>query len=421
MSKLKTAVGDMLKLSKYTQYIYKKYKTKKIASDYKIDSMPIPQPVNENDEKLRINLVLPTLRRTRVFAGITTAIRFFKAIIDEYGCEARVIVMNEEVYDKNLTYIIEGFEYNRKAKRSIIYLNDDKKISVRKNDVFILTHWKTAYVFLPVIKWQKKEYLLSNRVGLYLIQDYEPGFEAWSTKYALAESTYSSNPDLIFAIFNSKELYDYFKKQGYSFKREIFFNPMLNKQLADILNKQCSKKQSRKKQIIIYGRPSEERNAFEIIRYALKLWSMNYKDARNWRLVSLGDWFDNIRLPNNTIEVHGKVSLDEYAEYMLTSYAGISLMLSPHPSYPPLEMSTFGVKTITNQFANKDLSTFNENIISLRNYTPESISRVLAELCDDYGKESNGIIRDDSYINADSFNQMVKNVEEVINEILSDG
>lgn len=41
---------------------------------------------------------------------------------------------------------------------------------------------------------------------------------------------------------------------------------------------------------------------------------------------------------------------------MLDTYAGISLMSSPHPSYPPLEMSVFGIKVITNNYSNKDLS-----------------------------------------------------------------
>ena len=71
----------------------------------------------------------------------------------------------------------------------------------------------------------------------------------------------------------------------------------------------------------------------------------------------------------------GKLTLQEYAKTLEESYAGISLMASPHPSYPPLEMSVFGVKVITNTFANKDLKDFNSNIVSLNNIVPAILQK----------------------------------------------
>ena len=76
----------------------------------------------------------------------------------------------------------------------------------------------------------------------------------------------------------------------------------------------------------------------------------------------------------------GKLSLEDYAKVMLESRLGVSLMISPHPSYPPLEMSTFGVITLTNCFENKDMSYFNDNIISMKEYSAENIAYKLKEL-----------------------------------------
>jgi hypothetical protein len=56
-------------------------------------------------------------------------------------------------------------------------------------------------------------------------------------------------------------------------------------------------------------------------------------------------------------------------------------MVSPHPSYPPLEMAHFGMKVITNRFGNKDLSKLHDNIISLDELTPISIADKLANEC----------------------------------------
>ncbi len=77
----------------------------------------------------------------------------------------------------------------------------------------------------------------------------------------------------------------------------------------------------------------------------------------------------------------GKLSIEQYAHTLETAAVGLSLMASPHPSYPPLEMAHFGVRTITNSYTCKDLSKVHENIVSLDNIFPEAIATALAEQC----------------------------------------
>lgn len=47
------------------------------------------------------------------------------------------------------------------------------------------------------------------------------------------------------------------------------------------------------------------------------------------------------------------MSLEEYKELLPGFDVGISLMMSPHPSLPPLEMAAAGLMVVTNIFANK--------------------------------------------------------------------
>jgi len=61
---------------------------------------------------------------------------------------------------------------------------------------------------------------------------------------------------------------------------------------------------------------------------------------------------------------------------------GLGLMVSPHPSYPPLEMAEFGVRVITNRFANKNLSGRTKNIVSMADARPTALAKALAEACD---------------------------------------
>jgi hypothetical protein len=52
-------------------------------------------------------------------------------------------------------------------------------------------------------------------------------------------------------------------------------------------------------------------------------------------------------------------------------------MVSPHPSYPPLEMAYAGIKTITNRYSYKDLSQRSHFLTSIDIPTPELIAQAL--------------------------------------------
>jgi hypothetical protein len=87
-------------------------------------------------------------------------------------------------------------------------------------------------------------------------------------------------------------------------------------------------------------------------------------------------------------------------------------MISPHPSYPPLEMSTFGMKVITNSYENKDLSGFNQNIISLNSLTPDSIAEELLKLTRAYAENESEFGYNEQYMtNSNSFDLIIKQIE----------
>ena len=136
---------------------------------------------------------------------------------------------------------------------------------------------------------------------------------------------------------------------------------------------------------MVYGRPSVERNAFGILVAGLTKWSRLQKDAEMWSVYSLGEQHDDIELaPNVIMHSMGKLSLDEYAQSLTDTYAGVSLMVSPHPSYPPLEMAAFGVKTITNKYENKNWQDFSTNIYALDKCTPDDIAEKLQQICNQF-------------------------------------
>ena len=126
---------------------------------------------------------------------------------------------------------------------------------------------------------------------------------------------------------------------------------------------------------------------------ALRVWGRTYPKAGDWRLVSLGGAHRPVELgPNLNLVSFGKVSLDEYSDHLLRSAVGLSLMISPHPSYPPLEMAGFGVRVVTNNFANKNLSSRSPFLNCVEEVTPARIAQTLREQCDAFESEGLGPI-----------------------------
>lgn len=407
---MKREIVNLVKNNTLTNVIYRKTRAAVYRKKFTTYSADLIRPKATDSDAVRLNLILPTFLKSSVFGGISTALKIFKTVAENLDCDMRIIVTGPEKYTK-YTFDFEGFAHNA-PKKGIFFVSESNELEIGRNDIFLYTFWLTAFYFTPVLKWQKKKYGLSGRKAVYLIQDYEPGFYAWSTEYMLAETTYRCGEDTI-AVFNSKELYDYFKLNRYQFHSEYFFRPCLNDSLRQCLLK-GPKNQRREKIIMIYGRPVHSRNAFGLIYSALKKWSAEYSDAANWKIYSLGDKFDDIRLKNNTIQFLGKLSLQEYADTMFRASVGISLMVSPHPSYPPLEMSTFGVKTITNTYYPKDLKDFNENIVSMDLCTPERLSAQLTALCENYGKAAQNPVTEGDYISGNDFSQVMEKVAEEI-------
>ena len=371
--------------------------------------------------RIRINILIPSLQKKHIFGGIATAMKFFSEF-DDKTYDKRIIVTNAPTNPEDLkdfdSYEFLKNKIESEAPLQIVNVNDQNsnELFVRPNDIFIATGWWTAYSIYPIIKWQKERYhqKSSNKL-IYFIQDYEPYFYPWSSTQCRAESTYRFDIPTI-AIFNSKELMDYFNNHKYKFEHKYCFGPVLNDRLKEHLLNDPELK--RKKQIVIYGRPNTPRNAFGIINEALIEAFKNIDNYRGWKIISMGEKHIPAYVKKGlSITSAGKLSLDQYAKTMEESYLGISLMVSPHPSYPPLEMSSFGIKTITNQYENKDLSNFNKNIISVKNCDAKTIAKEIRKYVENFDKYSKTCkkIANDEYINSgNQFQPIIKDLGKII-------
>ncbi len=363
-----------------------------------------PSFVKSNNLNARLNLVISCIDKNKMYGGLTTAINLFFYLCRTLKYEMRILVTEQKVTEGVLKqypgFILENADADSSSGKSIcnvqVNCGSREKIAIRKNDIIMTTYWSTQYIMSDVIASQKRMFSVNHPI-IYLIQDFEPGFYPWSSEYFLCESTYKE--DNVVAIFNSENLENYVLRQGYQFRHHISFAPKLNETLLRHIGQ--TEKLNRKNQIIVYGRPHVPRNCFSIIVEALKKFTEKYEFAAEWQYLSIGSKHSDVKLSKGCVlKSYGKLSLEEYARTLATAKIGISLMCSPHPSYPPLEMAAYGVTVVTNSFFCKDLSMFSPNIVSLNVVNFDTVAQALIDIIKN-GKVHTNMEENNKYMKTD--------------------
>ena len=339
----------------------------------------------EIDDKLalspHINVLLPSLHPQHMSGGPNTAL-LLASLLAERGEKIRLIscgvsAQGEEfgLYDH-----MEGL-IHRPVLRNNIQIVDafgrGFKRCVGMNDIYFGTAWWTV---------QDIKYISNKstyKTFIYLVQDFEALLHKASTLQARALETYSLQH---IPIINTRLLYDHLVKHEIGkygdtnfAENALIFEPALDKNSffpvvkKDFLNK---------KVLLFYARPTTaSRNLFEIGVAALRrAVDIGVIDKDNWEILAMGEDVPPIPLGRGVfLNPLPWMNFKGYAERVRTADLMLSLMLSPHPSYPPLEMAASGKLVVTNSFSVKSsgrLREYSPNII-VADSTLESISVAL--------------------------------------------
>lgn len=337
----------------------------------------------------RLNLLVPSVSARHVFGGIQTALLVFDVLRDAFDC-ARIITTDDSGADRVAhayysDWPVVGLEDAPPALDHIVTAGarSGLTLAVGANDVFLVTAWWTAHNGFDLLDWQRRVFPSPRPRRLaYLIQDFEPGFYPWSTRYALADATYR-HPESTVAIINSRYLADYMAMQGYAFPAVSVLEPRLNPELARV--RAALDAFGKEPVLLVYGRPGVERNAFGLLVAGLRAWVEAYPRAREWTILSAGEPFADIDLGRGcSLRCVGKLDIAQYADLLVRTAVGVSLMISPHPSYPPLELAAFGAQVITNRFANKNLETTCSAITALEALSPRALAQAIERTTCDF-------------------------------------
>ncbi|QDC11473.1 glycosyltransferase [Oceanicola sp. D3] len=327
-----------------------------------------------------LTLLVPTLNPTEAFAGIATAIDIGIGLAAR-GHRVRMIATDLPIANAAASRaFVEGRIGNGGAEAaSRISLHcgitgdtsgpEGPEISQHIDDCFLATAWWTAHVARSLTK----EYNMGQWRFIYLIQDYEPNFYAWGTTFAEAAESYGMD---YLPVFNTTLLRDHCANLGLCAPDALAFRPSI-----EVARYSTGTRPARSgpRRLALYGRPEVERNMYPMAIEALERFVVAEGLGRDdIELVSVGLQHDPVEFSTGArLTSLGKLPWEDYPGYLLSVDLGLSLMLSPHPSHPPIEMAASGVRVVTNTYGSKDLSRLSPAILSPQP-TAEGLSAALS-------------------------------------------
>jgi len=263
------------------------------------------------------------------YGGLATIFRIADHLRRHHDVSNRFVVWgdpNEQWFRSGIAAVFPGLESSEVLFTS--GLEPEAVSGVPACDVSIATQWQTAYQVAHAPRTLRKA---------YLVQDFEPGFNPAGTLYALAEETYRLG---LFHLCNTPRLLDLVRARyggaGAAFMPAVdgsVFHPDGRRERGpdEPLN------------IFVYARPGHWRNCWELAEPALREVKRRY--GAKVRIVTAGAW----SAPNELCDGFDHLGLLDYAEtgpLYRTCDIGVSLTVSEHPSYLPLELGACGVPVV---------------------------------------------------------------------------
>ena len=224
------------------------------------------------------------------------------------------------------------------------------KAIINDNDKIMATRYDTALIARSLTR------RLKSKKFLYILQDFEPMFFPWGDNHALAVSSYDED---FLPIVCESLLADFFKNSRVgrfadkSFRDAVLsFEPTVDRTVFYPVAEEPGKRV-----LLFYARPMlAPRNLSNLGFKALSILAeKKIIHPKGWEVLTFGEpSLSDIDIGGGMITRNlSWLSFTDYAARVRTASVGLSLMLSPHTSYLPLELAACGIPVVTNCYANK--------------------------------------------------------------------
>jgi GT2 family glycosyltransferase len=259
------------------------------------------------------------------FGGLNTAFRLADKLAREHGVLNRFVVLGprNELYIRSA--LAAAFPSLGNAEIVFYEGSDEEITSLPRADVAVATLWLTAMHVAKASGVKRK---------FYLMQDYEPGFYPASSMYAMAEESYRLG---LYGICNTESMYRIY--EGMYHGEATYFTPAVDRSVYNAVGRR-EKDPNEPVTVFAYAR-DHFRNCWELVYSALT--EVKRIHGNDVRIVAAGARY----LPPSADFID--MGLLDYratgAVYRETDI-GVTMQISRHPSYLPLELMASGVPMV---------------------------------------------------------------------------
>ena len=307
-----------------------------------LDSIPlIFERIALKENRARaVRVLLPSVAPGALTAGPMTALRFGQHLASELRSEFGVITISSGLGAAPRPWRRGELTERLGARKvSVRNVGRGQRATVSVHDLWIATHWRTAYALTVASKLGLIE---PSRV-IYVIQDYEPGFASWSSSYEAAKWTYHAG---FVHVYNSIPLARFIgEREALEIDETLVLGPDLDlKRLRQVA---ARRREAEVREVFFYAR-REARNMLELGLAALARAASGTR--RVWRAILAGQEIEPRPIAGLDVEWLGRTDYTGYFDLMTRTPVALSLMMSPHPSHPPLDWAASGGWVVTNAF-----------------------------------------------------------------------
>lgn len=307
-------------------------------------------------ERRRITLITDSIAQGSLFGGVGTALILGSLLANRLRADLRVLTRTEPPVAANVDHVlgVYGIELQGEMQFRFVPANDAKAVvDVLPDELFLTTSWWTTAATLPAVPRHAIVYLLQEDERMF----YPFGDDRLRCEAVLRDET-------IRMVINTRLLADHFASQGFENieRHALVFEPAFP---ASVFHPR-DKSASGKKRFVFYARPNNPRNLFflgiEVIDAAI---TQGILDPADWEIVLVGKDIPELSFGHGHAPIRREnLSWSAYAELAGGTDLGLSLMSTPHPSYPPLDLAASGAVVVTNRFGIKqDLLRYSANLI----------------------------------------------------------
>lgn len=303
----------------------------------------------------RLTLVTDSINAGSLYGGVGTALVFGALLAAQRGMALRIVTRTEPPDRENVgrLYAIHGVEEPAKLDFAFVSVNDaNHQLDVAEDDIFLTTSWWTTYA--------TKQSIPAAKI-IYLLQEDERMFYPYGDDHLRCSETIS-DPSLRYVI-NTRLLHGHLVGSGLDniAAKGIAFEPSF-----PLDHYHYVEAEREKLNFFFYARPNNVRNLYyrglEAIQAAV---DRGVLDPTRWNIHFVGKDVGALKLTDQIRPiVLENLAWSEYTDLMRRTDLGLSLMYTPHPSYPPLDLAASGAVAVTNRFGPKtSLEAYSKNII----------------------------------------------------------